>query len=146
MGAGGGEDAVGEGALEPACRAVAEDAGLRVGVDAQDLLAHGGVPVAAGEFDFGEFGHGLRGCRRLLVNCYRRAWLGGLSRQPVTNNRSLLRPLEELGGLRVAGVEGLGAAEEGDRGPPVLVLVEPEAGEFAEGAGLRDRAGRRGSP
>ena len=55
----------------------------------------------------------------------------------ITNNRELLLPgsLEEGGGFFVVGVEGGGAFEEGGGGGGVFVLVEPEFGEFAEGAG-----------
>jgi len=38
--------------------AVAIDAGLGVGLGGEDLLALEGGPLAAGEFDFSEFGHG----------------------------------------------------------------------------------------
>ena len=58
VGAGGGEGGVGEELLKKLGGAVAEDAGFGVGVDGGDGFADGGMPEAAGEFDFGEFGHG----------------------------------------------------------------------------------------
>lgn len=67
VGAGGGEGGVGEELLEKFGGAVAEDAGFGVGVDGRDDFADGGVPEAAGEFDFGEFGHGLRVIGYLLL-------------------------------------------------------------------------------
>ncbi len=60
VGAGGGEGGVGEELLKNLGGAVAVDAGFGVGVDGGDDLADGGMPEAAGEFDFGEFGHLLR--------------------------------------------------------------------------------------
>lgn len=57
VGAGVGEGGVGEGGFDFCSWGVAVDAGAGVGFDGDDFFFEGGEPGAAGEFDFGEFGH-----------------------------------------------------------------------------------------
>lgn len=41
-------------------RTIAVNPGFRVGLDAGDEVSVEGRPLAAGEFNFGKFGHGMR--------------------------------------------------------------------------------------
>ena len=75
MGSAGDHLRAGEGGLDGDGGGVAKDAGLGVGLDSDDLFPQGWRPDAAGEFDFGKFGHGvaLFGGSDLLFGSRRRA-------------------------------------------------------------------------
>ena len=129
VGAAAEQDFVRERGFDGGGRGVTVDAGAWMGVNCDDALSQSGFPDAAGEFDFGKLGHSLGS---IQCSVFRR--VGSFVKESEYGTLLSLRLLQQLLGLRIPRLEGLRSLQERRGRSEVLVLLDPEAGQFAEGA------------